>query len=1188
MNNLFGNSVEIVGNSSKNLVLQTSGKVKIQFGKKFIDLIDSNGNLNTGLNSIIKKVDSEDKIVSDGFYYYNEMIIACISGNKLKLASTSGDIYVSFLEEQSPTGEQKYNALKNIGFIYKSLSDVENYPTNGIIYVEQEKSLYVINNGNISKYQGNIPNPINTQVVITKNDNLEGSLVISGTGINNSIKLDNLKIYNNESDVIFSSGGTQIFSIDSREVAEISPEGLSVRGINSLNSNIDKGFNIYQNNDNEYVLNIDIINVRKNISFKDSILYSAEFGLDTTNKIEEDDEKYLKYPHYSDELYDELTEDIKNASTQDNYKYILLPYGVIKDLIQTYVKEFTNSSISLNGKYWYVDNYLVDIAIDEYVTKYYNLSVKAKSDSEVIEGDWESYDKNKRTLIMQAALIPCAEDGTFYSTKYFIFDKIYDCKYTLAREYQEEVNFKSYAFKEIPYSEYDESNKNHYKIEGAFADLGLMIVDNGGSPKDIREITTNDLATSDNYYNAKFQIDGDTLKLYNISTDEYGSYFSEDTYDTYIINNFAGTTTVPKFHKDPNLTFLKQIQAIGDSAGRGPAYRVNRGRTRPLNSNSSSGTGRYSIKDHSVSEASGHRLNSIFNRTLVQRYAEDEKMFLSMITVDEINADGPASYPSGHASQTWAVAMLLAQVYCKDLPQVKKYMRGAYKVGLERSLARFHWNSDIMYGRLFATMIMPIINANPLFDDAYDALTNELIGTTQSLYYPSTSLFSEGFNLLMNNFDMVDVSASRYYLSEMYNRAMEIFNDYKDNGKDSDYAFLFTNEVDDPVYYEIFPTNGYSLKYSGESHNIKFRGENTTYNVSDLTREDIYISWFIGLCLSELNVTSGNDNNQTKIMAKAYALGGGRELDLYNEYKIDYDPMILRYAAGAVYMILRGTFSRDSLRNGGIGNSANFAVDDDWAGFNGSNFDDSYELGYCVDTYVIFPNPPGPYNELYGSKITDLKTQRPYESKSVGSDYELTGTQRKSQFITSSQVQTSGNSSGSGSGSGSGSSSTHTGGYEGKIYIKIRNELSQDFITNGEFNFEFVSPDPYDSNIHYSSANYESTNRLDKHGRFSNDIVTISGGSTVPESSYYTAIIGPLFEAGEQYEGSNVVQWNGKRYLAGSNTTPASRHGSTGAVLYDSTGVSYEITVESENESDERYIIDGHKYTFVINSLVTP
>jgi len=38
--------------------------------------------------------------------------------------------------EQETTDEQKYTALKNIGFVYKKQSDYNVYPKNGIIYIE--------------------------------------------------------------------------------------------------------------------------------------------------------------------------------------------------------------------------------------------------------------------------------------------------------------------------------------------------------------------------------------------------------------------------------------------------------------------------------------------------------------------------------------------------------------------------------------------------------------------------------------------------------------------------------------------------------------------------------------------------------------------------------------------------------------------------------------------------------------------------------------------------------------------------------------------------------------------------------------------------------------------------------------------------------------------------------------------
>jgi hypothetical protein len=41
----------------------------------------------------------------------------------------------------------------------------------------------------------------------------------------------------------------------------------------------------------------------------------------------------------------------------------------------------------------------------------------------------------------------------------------------------------------------------------------------------------------------------------------------------------------------------------------------------------------------------------------------------------------------------------------------EQWIRKAFEYSVNRSIGRFHWNSDCIYGRLFGAMALPIINA---------------------------------------------------------------------------------------------------------------------------------------------------------------------------------------------------------------------------------------------------------------------------------------------------------------------------------------------------------------------------------------------------------------------------------------------------------------------------------------------
>lgn len=265
MINIFGGNYDEIGSTNKNLILKTQGKIKIQWGKKFIDLIDNDGNINSKLQKLINKVNSLDNISKDGFYIYDGSLYAKYGDDILSLQNQDSDaLYVSFVTEQETTSEQKYTALKNLGLVYPTLSNVNNIPTNGIIYNEYDKSLYIVDNGVLSKYYLEIPNPYTKQFVIAKEGDGNGALVINGEGIENSLYFNDLQIYNQQAYAYYKSLKDHKFYVGNQSVVDITGSGIETNEIKSKGFSYDTGYAIQQEG-SDYILYIDDIHVRKGI-----------------------------------------------------------------------------------------------------------------------------------------------------------------------------------------------------------------------------------------------------------------------------------------------------------------------------------------------------------------------------------------------------------------------------------------------------------------------------------------------------------------------------------------------------------------------------------------------------------------------------------------------------------------------------------------------------------------------------------------------------------------------------------------------------------------------------------------------------------------------------------------------------------------------------------------------------------
>lgn len=154
--NMFGKTYNTIGSTDSNLVLKTKGDLKIQWGNKFIDLI-KNGKIIQDNVDLLKTVSNIEQITENGIYLIQDTkeIWINIDGTKINLSNVSDTIYVSYLEDQQGiTSDQKYNALKNIGFYYSSITEAKDANIKaGIIYVENEQKLYIVNNEKITEYQ---------------------------------------------------------------------------------------------------------------------------------------------------------------------------------------------------------------------------------------------------------------------------------------------------------------------------------------------------------------------------------------------------------------------------------------------------------------------------------------------------------------------------------------------------------------------------------------------------------------------------------------------------------------------------------------------------------------------------------------------------------------------------------------------------------------------------------------------------------------------------------------------------------------------------------------------------------------------------------------------------------------------------------------------------------------------------
>lgn len=291
---LFGRTYSTVGNSDSDFIIKTRGQVKVQWGKKFIDII-KDGKLNVDV-SFIGSVDSYNDIGSkDGLYYVKEngSIYLVVNGNKINILGDVDGTYVSFASKQDTADEQKGQASKNLGIRYSSKDEATEYGvTNGIVFLEDANRWYIVEDGVFTLYPSELESPYKKQLIISKEDNSIGALVISGQGNGNALIFnagsDTLSIYKDFDNYSVDSSSPIITTVGTTSTAELGLGGLSLSkslfcdSIESSSASDSTGFKLYML-DGKSILSVDQLMVRESSDIVDITYEELVTLIDSTS-----------------------------------------------------------------------------------------------------------------------------------------------------------------------------------------------------------------------------------------------------------------------------------------------------------------------------------------------------------------------------------------------------------------------------------------------------------------------------------------------------------------------------------------------------------------------------------------------------------------------------------------------------------------------------------------------------------------------------------------------------------------------------------------------------------------------------------------------------------------------------------------------------------------------------------------
>ena len=236
----LGRNMNFFGNKDCDLVLQTKGKIKINFGDKFIDLFNG-GKFNVGNKDIITTIEgkpsSKDK---DGFYFDKNSgtLYLKVGDDIYEILSNAKSIdgYIVYNDVQNLSKDEKFQAQNNIGISFLTKEDAINSQSEGLVYIASENSVFILKNGFLFPLNGETSNSSNffkDQVTIDLGNSESLALLIEG--LKNYIRVgtesNHTDIYQNQSGGVIDSNNQLTIKINGKNQITIKKGEISFNSI---------------------------------------------------------------------------------------------------------------------------------------------------------------------------------------------------------------------------------------------------------------------------------------------------------------------------------------------------------------------------------------------------------------------------------------------------------------------------------------------------------------------------------------------------------------------------------------------------------------------------------------------------------------------------------------------------------------------------------------------------------------------------------------------------------------------------------------------------------------------------------------------------------------------------------------------------------------------------------------------